>query len=257
MHKTLQSSLINNIYTFPLRHATTVTETIRSVCSALNGCFLCCSGPEISLMFKKCWNVFVANMSCKQWQHDRFVCFRQFSFLKCSILTFPETDSASQDILVLAGRESAAFLIHIGGCWTQNHTGGLVPTGTPTSRCSARLPLHPRTATSPCLRARRSGCSGPPVPSFPACPACRRRSGRRSACRPSCGWCFCGSSSAGRGSASHSSSLACSCTDPSVWPPVNKKQGVQVIWYNCALKGSACLETVKSFQVITNYEFSK
>ena len=98
-----------------------------------------------------------------------------------------------------------------------------LPTVTPMFRCCGPMLLQPvtrDTARTRCSWAKRSDWSGPPAPSFPACPERHRRSGRRSVCPPSCGWCSCGSSNAGHGSASRSSSWVCSCTGPSAWPPV-------------------------------------
>jgi len=48
---------------------------------------------------------------------------------------------------------------------------------------------------------------------------CRRRSGRRIACRASCGWCSCRSSNGRCGSVSRSSSWACSSSHPSAEQP--------------------------------------
>lgn len=67
-------------------------------------------------------------------------------------------------------------------------------------------------AARPAWRAAPRGCS-------PAGCAGRTRSGTRSACPTSCGWCSCRSSSGGPGSASRSSSWACSSSSPTSVPP--------------------------------------
>lgn len=125
-----------------------------------------------------------------------------------------------------------------------------------------RLPSSRNTAKTPCWWVRRSDCSRPPPPSFPACPACHRQSGRRSACLQSCGWYSCGSSSAGRGSASRSSSWVCSCTDPSAWPPVIQGNSTKLmnfwIWSQNTKIMEKCWKVLSSFTSFTlslNYLF--
>lgn len=102
------------------------------------------------------------------------------------------------------------------------------PTVMPTFRCCG--PTSPRsdTATILCWWTEHSYWSAPPGMSFPACSARHRRSGRRSVCQLSCGWCSCGSSSASLCSVSRSSSWVCSCTGPNAWLParVEIKQSV-------------------------------
>lgn len=112
----------------------------------------------------------------------------------------------------------------------------------PTFRCCG--PTSPRsdTATTLCWWAERSCWSAPPGLSFPACLARRTQSGRHSVCQLSCGWCSCGSSSAGHGSVSRSSSWVCSYTGPSAWPPAGGWNKTQ-----CLTKWRRDIDSVKTW----------
>lgn len=139
----------------------------------------------------------------------------------CRVLFFFPTGDAASSYCVLdsVGQQRPRQDSEVQTVFASLPGSRILPTATAMFRCCALTSPRPDTATTPRWRAKRSYWPAPPAPSFPACPARRRQSGRRSACPPSCGWCSCGSSSAGLGSASRSSSWACSCTGPSAWPP--------------------------------------
>ncbi len=76
--------------------------------------------------------------------------------------------------------------------------------------------------THPC-RASRLTCCAALRECIPAGFSSHTQSGRRSACRTSCGWCFCRSSSADRDSTSRSSSWACFSSCPICVPPTGQR----------------------------------
>lgn len=113
-----------------------------------------------------------------------------YYYLKCSICKLPTTSSSSSTRLEEAEFTSKAEVLKTFRSVSQQHGGswGRPPTVKPTFHCCGqRLSIPQSTARTLCLWVKRSYCSGPPVPTFPACPACHRRSGRRSACPPSYG----------------------------------------------------------------------
>lgn len=76
--------------------------------------------------------------------------------------------------------------------------------------------------THPCRASRLTWCAALRE-CIPAGFSSHTQSGRRSACRTSCGWCFCRSSSADRDSTSRSSSWACFFSCPICVPPTGQR----------------------------------
>ncbi len=90
--------------------------------------------------------------------------------------------------------------------------------------------------THPCRASRLTWCAALRE-CIPAGFSSHTQSGRRSACRTSCGWCFCRSSSADRDSTSRSSSWACFSSCPICVPPTGQRhrgQGHGMRYLTCS-----------------------